>query len=110
MVLGVIRGSGGAGRVRRGRRRARLEEVVERRLYAELVLGEVEQRRQRAAVGQPRARLAQLVEERVRARLQRGQPRARRVLQQPRHQRDGVRRRARPEYLRDSRGLNTDIN
>lgn len=63
------------------------------------LLGEVEQRRQLAAVGQTLRALTQLVEERMGARLQRCHAGTGRVLEQSRNQCDRVWRRARAEHL-----------
>lgn len=77
----------------------RYQHRVEHRLDPQLVLGEIEERRQLTAARQSRALFAQLVEERVRARLQRRHPQRRRILQQSRYQVHRLRWRTRPEHL-----------
>lgn len=94
-------------RARPGSRQVRRDQLtVEAGLDLQLALGEVEQLRQVAAVGQLGPRLPQLVEEAVRAGLQRRDARARRVLQQPRHQVDGLGAGPGPEDL-TQRAVNT---
>lgn len=66
--------------------------------------GEVEERRLLPPVGQLDVGVAQLVEEGVRAGLQRGETGRGRVLQQAGAQGDGLRGRARSEYLRRGQG------
>lgn len=72
--------------------------------------GEVEERRLLSPVGQLDVGVAQLVEEGVRAGLQRGEAGRGRVLQQARAQGDGLRGRARSEYLRGQSEADTDIS
>ncbi len=98
-----IRSSGGRrGRVLGGRlisEMSRYEFGVEVRLNAQLVLSEVEERREVAAVGQLVAGLAELVEEGVSARLQRGEPGGWVVLEQLAYEVDGLGWRAWTEHL-----------